>query len=200
MGFQPGQVGNPNGRPVGSRNRRTQEVLNLIQGRGDTDPLDALSEIVTTNKDPNIVATAANMLAPYVHSKRGTLSAPRFVPELIEVPSFTSIDQAEDFLNAIATRLGLSEIDSQSALELTTIVRTWIDSRRADQELQLKIASQGGGTDTTIRIEGGLPPLPGTNIDMGKEPALVAQAINGHASGPVIEHQPEQPTSEAQEP
>ena len=40
-----GHTNNPNGRPVGSRNRRTQEVLDLIQGRGDTDPLDALSNI-----------------------------------------------------------------------------------------------------------------------------------------------------------
>jgi hypothetical protein len=75
-----GHTNNPNGRPVGSRNRRTQEVLGLIQGRGDTDPLDALSNIVTINQDPNIVATAANMLAPYVHSKRGTVPAPRFIP------------------------------------------------------------------------------------------------------------------------
>jgi hypothetical protein len=69
MTFQPGVAANPNGRPKGSRNRRTQEILDLIQGRGDKDPLDALSEIITTNKDAAIVAQAANILAPYVHSK-----------------------------------------------------------------------------------------------------------------------------------
>ena len=62
MTFQPGIASNPAGRPKGARNRRTQEILDLIQGRGDKDPLDALSEIITTNQDPNIVATAANML------------------------------------------------------------------------------------------------------------------------------------------
>ena len=61
------------GRPPGGRNRRTQVVLDLIQGRGDKDPLDALSEIVTKNQDASIVATAANILAPYIHSKRGRL-------------------------------------------------------------------------------------------------------------------------------
>jgi hypothetical protein len=163
MTFQPGVASNPQGRPKGSRNRRTQEILDLIQGRGDKDPLDALSEIITTNQDANIVATASNILAPYLHSKKSTTPAPRFVPELIEVPTFTSVDQAEDYLNAIATRLGLSEIDSQSALEITSIVRSWIDSRRAAIELDLKIAAQGGATDTTIRIEGGLPPLLDSN-------------------------------------
>jgi len=58
---QPGESGNPNGRKPGSRNKRTQEVLDLIQARGDKDPLDALSEIITTNKDPSIVATASSI-------------------------------------------------------------------------------------------------------------------------------------------
>jgi hypothetical protein len=76
--WTPGQSGNPEGRPKGSRNKRTQEILDLIQGRGDKDPLDALSDIITTNKDPSIVAQASNILAPYLHSKRSTTPAPRF--------------------------------------------------------------------------------------------------------------------------
>lgn len=40
------------------------------------------------------------------------------IPEQIEVPNFTSIDQGEEFLNDISVRLGRGEIDSQSALEL----------------------------------------------------------------------------------
>jgi hypothetical protein len=75
MTFQPGVASNPTGRPKGARNRRTQEVLDLIEGRGDKDPLDALSEIVTINKDAAIVATASNILAPYLHSKR-SVAAP----------------------------------------------------------------------------------------------------------------------------
>ena len=42
----------------------------------------------------------------------------RSIPEQIEVPNFTSIDQGEEFLNDISVRLGRGEIDSQSALEL----------------------------------------------------------------------------------
>jgi hypothetical protein len=182
------------GRPKGSLNKRTQEVLDLIQGRGDTDPLDALSKLITTSQDPNIVATASNMLAPYVHSKRGTLPAPRFIPEQIEVPTFTSIDKAEDYLNDLSVRLGHGELDSQSALELGSLVKQWIDSRRAGLELDLKIAAQNHGPNTTIRIEGGLPSLPGTNVIMDDTAVAVAVTVNGHngsainGQGPIIDH------------
>jgi hypothetical protein len=206
--YAPGESGKPNGRPKGARNRRTQEVLDLIQGRGDTDPLDALSAIVTTNKDPNIVATAANMLAPFVHSKRGTVPAPRFIPEPIEVPKFSTLDQAEDYLNDLSVRLGRGEIDSQSAIEIGGLIKQWMDSRRAAIELDLKIAAQGGHGDATIRIEGGLPLLPGTSVIMDDTAVgrVIehdgAPALNGHnghqAQAPAIDAEPTQ--SEAGEP
>jgi hypothetical protein len=43
---------------------------------------------------------------------------------------------------------------------------------------QLKVEAQGGGSDTTIRIEGGIPSLPGCD--------MIMPAINGH----VIESTP----------
>ena len=112
MGLYPGQTNNPNGRPVGSRNRRTTEVFLRLEDRGDKDPADFLSEIVTNEQEPKeLRVQAANFLMPYKYGKRGTIPVARFVPELIEVPKFETIDQAEDYLNAIATRLGLGEID-----------------------------------------------------------------------------------------
>ena len=68
---------------------------------------------------------------PYKYGKRGVIPIARFIPEQIEVPKFTSIDQAEDFLNSIAVRLGRGELDSQSVLEINTLVKTSIDLRRA---------------------------------------------------------------------
>jgi hypothetical protein len=96
------------GRPKGSRNRRRQEVIDLIQGRGDKDPLDALSEIITKNQDPAIVATASNILAPYLHSKVSTTPAPRFVPVPVQVPTFT-IEEAETFLAELPQRYGKAD-------------------------------------------------------------------------------------------
>jgi hypothetical protein len=78
-----GESSNPNGRPKGSRNKRTQEILDLIQERGDKDPLDALSKIISTKKDPAIVAQASNMLARRVHREL-------VFPATTVIPSFPS--------------------------------------------------------------------------------------------------------------
>src|SRR6516164_1949996 len=71
-GWKPGQTGNPDGRPSGSRNRRTQEVLDNILALGHRDPLVTLSYIQNNDGDPAMRAMAANMLAPYLHSKNAT--------------------------------------------------------------------------------------------------------------------------------
>ena len=61
--FKNGQIGNPNGRPVGSRNRRTKEIIDQIIKSNNKDPLITLSEISFTDPDSSIRAAAANMLA-----------------------------------------------------------------------------------------------------------------------------------------
>ena len=135
-----GQTNNPNGRPLGSRNRRTTETFERLEGRGDKDPADFLSEIVTNETEPKeLRVQATNSLMPYKHGKRGTIPVARFISEQIEVPKFASLDQAEDYLNDISLRLGRGELDSQSALELGSLVKQWIDSRRAGMELDLKL-------------------------------------------------------------
>ena len=95
-----------------------------------------------------------------------------------EVPVLSSIEQAEAFLATVAAENDLDPI------ELMTAVRTWIDSRRAGKELDLKVNAQGGGGDAVIQITGGLPPLPGTSIIMDD----TAIGMNGH-KGPAIEHE-----------
>jgi hypothetical protein len=127
-------------------------------------------------------------LAPYVHSKRGTVPSPRFLSEQIEVPQFTSITQAEDYLASIPVLLAKGEIDSQTALELSTLTKNRLDAIYARQDYDLKLAAQGGGAEQNIRIEGGLPQLPGTNIIGlgGEEPPPRVNGHNGH--GPVIDH------------
>jgi hypothetical protein len=65
-----------------------------------------------------------------------------------------------------------------------TAVRHWIDSRRAGQELQLKIQDHSAtDPNQTITITGGLPhPLPGCDIIMPE----INQGTNGHT----IDHIP----------
>jgi len=182
-GFVSGEVANPNGRPLGSRNKRTKEVINQIIKSGNKDPLLTLSEISSNDPDSAIRATAANMLAPYMHSKMQSTPAPRFIEEVVVVPDFPTMESAEDYLKEIPVLLGRGEIDSQTALELSTLVRNWILSIHARSELELKKITIDGPGEQHIVVSGGLPPLPGCeNLIM---PQLNGHAVtNGHALEP----------------
>ena len=191
MTFQPGIASNPAGRPKGPRNRRTQEILDLIQGRGDKDPLDALSELITNNQDPSIVVTASSILAPYLHSKRGTLQAPRYVEDAISIPDFTNIQEAQNFLADIARRAGAGELELASANDISNLVKNWVLSVTAQDELQLKIAKENPQGPQTIHIEGGLPKSTRHRHSPWRL-QLNGSRMNGH--GPVIDHVETPPT------
>lgn len=203
MPFQPGVAANPNGRPVGSRNKRTEEIWSRLEARGDLDPADVLSEMVSDKTlAKELRATAANYLLPYKYGKRGVIPVARFVPEQIEVPQFQTIQQAEDYLASIAVLLGKGEIDSQTALELSQLTKNWLDAIYAHQEYDLKLQAQGGGGDTTIRIEGGLPSLPGTSViwddtAVGRNGhKVIDQALNNSVNGQTVT----QPVPQSDEP
>ena len=167
--FEKGESGNPKGRPPGSRNKRTSEILDLLQSRGDKDPLDFLSEIVSGNGayPAELKIKAANYLTPYLHSKRGMTIAPRYIGSPVQVPEFTAIEEAETFLASLPMLLGRGELDSQTALELSTPTKNWISARYEREELQLKLAaSPGAQSNLQITVTGGLPDLPGTDIIM----------------------------------
>ena len=68
-------------------------------------------------------------------------------------------------------------IDSQTALELSQLVRNWIVSVHARNELEHKKITVDAPQEQTIHIEGGLPALPGTNVTMPPN----GHATNGHA-------------------
>src|SRR6516164_6797155 len=96
-GFQPGEVANPNGRPTGSRNKRTTEIIQQLIELGHKDPLVTLSELQNGSQDEAIRATAANMLAPYLHSKlasRPTPPDPVYIEQALNLPALSTVRQA----------------------------------------------------------------------------------------------------------
>jgi hypothetical protein len=209
MPFQPGEEwqksgGNANGRKPGSRNKRTQEILDLIQSRNDKDPLDFLSEVITsTNHYSNeLKVQASNILAPYLHSKRSVLIPSRFIETPIEVPEFQSIEEAEAYLALLPARVGRGEISFEDAEKISLLTRNYIEATIDHQKLRLQIAAAGGDRDQVIRFgplhpsvqspDGvGLDVLPGTNIDMSTT-AYGEWKANGHHA-PVIDVQPTTP-------
>jgi hypothetical protein len=75
--------------PKRSRNRRTEEIWSKLEARGDIDPAEYLSSLVTNKEHPaDLRAQAANYLLPYKYSKKGTAPVARFVEEAIEVLTF----------------------------------------------------------------------------------------------------------------
>jgi hypothetical protein len=186
--FQPGESGNPKGRPPGSKNKVTLELFKIAKERGYKHPVLYLIEVVNDEKAaPERRDTCAIAAAPYMTLKMGTAAAPRYLEEQVEVPDFQTVAQAEEYLASIPVLLGKGEIDSQSALELSQLTKNWLDAIYARQDYDLKLQAQGGGSDQHITISGGLPSLPGCNIiGMGGEEHT--PRVNGH-NGPVIDHQ-----------
>jgi hypothetical protein len=183
MTFQPGQSGNPNGYS-GPRNRRRHEVFELIKGLGHKDALEILSTTANDEKaDLGLRVAAASALAPFCHPKMQATPTPRFVDNPIDVPTFTHLSDAESFLAKIAVLVARGELDFQSGLDLSALAKNWIDAQYAREELAIKQINAGTTEhEQIIKIEGGLPALPGTTITM---PVLDhGPATNGHALEP----------------
>jgi hypothetical protein len=117
-------------------------------------------------------------------SKKGATPASRFVDQQIEVPNFQTIEEAQAFLAALSQRAGAGELELQSALDVSTLVKNWILSRQGSEELALKqLAAGEHNGEQRIIISGGLPDLPGCNITMLQ--------LNGH---PALDHTPAIPS------
>ena len=156
--FVPGHK--PNGhRPLGSRNRRTTDAINLIIKAGHQDPLLTLAELQANSSDEGIRATAANMLAPFLHSKCGATPPLRFLEEPFELPHPNPTTEAEISANigylAQALAAGTLDIDFYNALLIGQ--HQHINALKAREELP---------ENQNILITGGLPSLPGCNITM----------------------------------
>jgi hypothetical protein len=180
MTFQPGHTLSP-GRRHGSRNKRTAEIFNRLENRGDLDPADLLSSIVTNNEEPKeLRIQAAGLLMPYKYSKCGTAPVQVYIDAPLDTPEFTHLSDAEQFLAKVAALVAHGQLDFQAGQNLSALAKSWIDAQYAREELAIKQINAGSAEhEQTIRIEGGLPPLPGCNVTM---PVLDGRSVtNGHA-------------------
>src|SRR6516165_6583647 len=178
MTFQPGHTFSP-GRRHGSRNKRTAEIFHRLDNRGDLDPADLLSSIVTNNEEPKeLRIQAAGLLMPYKYSKCGTAPVQVYIDVPLDTPEFTHLSDAEQFLAKVAALVAHGQLDFQAGQSLSALAKNWLDAQYLREELAIKQINAGTTEhEQTIRIEGGLPALPGTNVTM---PMLDGHATNGN--------------------
>jgi hypothetical protein len=178
-GFKQGQSGNPNGRPTGARNRGSYELRERLKARPNhVDPAEYLADIISSpTASTECKIAASGNLMPYLYSKLGTIPPQQFIETVIHVPEFTCIDDVEKFLNHLTRHVARGSLSIEHGKELADLARQWVNTHYSDDELRLKIAaSMGTSGPLTIRVEGGLPSLPGTNISMPSQ-----DQINGHS-------------------
>ena len=83
----------------------------------------------------------------------------------------------------VAVLVARGELDIQAGQNLSTLAKAWLDSQYLREELAIKQFNAGTTEhEQVIRVEGGLPPLPGCNVTM---PLLDGKPMtNGHALEP----------------
>jgi hypothetical protein len=209
MVWKPGQSGNPNGRPRkypttnevrgDHLTERDQYRLNLrdeyrqiAQAHGLEDPVLYQHKLLQDESLPvGLRATIAAAISPYYRPKLGIQTPPRMVEVQIDVPNFQTVEEAEAFLIKLTAMVGAGELSLDTSLDLSTLVRNWISAKHQTAELELKrLHADVSDQPQIIRIEGGLPQLPGTNVTMPGH-------LNGHDAiqGPTprtIEYDPQQ--------
>jgi hypothetical protein len=166
--WKEGQSPNPNGRPNGSRNRRNAELWDRLAQRGDLDPAEFLSSIVTNTSEPKDQRiAAAGLLLPYKYAKATAPTPVVFIEQTLNINRPTTIRQARDNIAHISELKATSQIDmawgDNLIADQTTLLNSMIDEAKL-------IAADGGDQPKVIRIEGGLPRLPGTSITMPSDP------------------------------
>jgi hypothetical protein len=189
MTFQPGQSGNPSGYKGprwGNRHKIHREVLEQIKGLGHKDCLLTLSEIQNDpNKDDTVRVSAAIGLARFVHPSLQAIPVPRYIERPINIPDFHTVEDATKYLGTIPGLIARGELDLDFAESITKGIVFWIQSQHSQSGLDLKAQAQGASDhDQIIRIEGGLPSLPGTNISMPPR-----EVVNGKTTYDLLEHQ-----------
>ncbi len=188
--WHPGKSGNPNGRPAGARNKTSYALRERLKARGDKDPAEFLSELVSNESEPKELRIAASgQLMPYYHSKLGASPVapdPVYFEQAVTLPRPTSIREAYENILKLTEMKALGQLNVVSADSLISDQRTVLNAMVDEAKL---FSAQGGSPEQTIRIEGGLPPLPGTDVIMpdrnlnGHQLELTA-VVNPQASAP----------------
>jgi hypothetical protein len=136
------------------------------------------------------------MLAPFLHSKMGTTPVPPdpvFIDLAEDLPQPTTIDQAIKNIALLADMKAKGQLDVVKADSLIADQRYIADALLDEAKL---LTAQGGPPQQTIKIEGGLPLLPGCNVimpDGASTPGEPLHEMNGHDANPAPQPSNDEP-------
>lgn len=175
------------GRPVGARNKSSYALREKLKERGDKDPAEFLSEIVSDEAEAvEIRIAAADKLMPYYHSKLGAIPIPpdpTFMEIKLKNIDPSTVDQCVENINQLTQSKASGEISIEHADSLIAdqkvILYAMLDERK-------QVNTEGGAPEQTIKIEGGLPQLPGTNVIMPDGPSMPGEPLSADQSLPVM--------------
>ena len=111
MRFQPGQSGNPAGRPRGSRNRRTVIVEKLLDDSAGDLTTAAIAR--ATEGDPAALRACLDRVAPRLRRR----------PLDFDLPDLVTLADTPGAINAIAQGLARGDLDLEEAAALMRAVR-----------------------------------------------------------------------------
>lgn len=111
MTFQPGQSGNPAGRPRGSRNKRTIIVEQLLDDSAGA--LTTAAIALANGGDPAALRACMDRVAPRLRHR----------PLDFEMPPLLTLADTPVAINAIAQGLAQGELDREEAVALMRAVR-----------------------------------------------------------------------------
>jgi Family of unknown function (DUF5681) len=117
--FEPGQSGNPYGRPKGSRNRVTRAVEALIDGKGEA--LGQKAVEMALGGDPTLVRVLLSMLVPTRRERTVEFELPKIesAADALKASSAViaacaagelSVDEAKEIMGLIATHVHAIEV------------------------------------------------------------------------------------------
>jgi hypothetical protein len=134
MPFQPGQSGNPDGRPRGARNKRTIAVESLMEGEADA----ITRKAIDMAKDGHMAAIrlVVDRLAPACRDR----------PVAFELPPLTKPADAVAASAAIAAAVAAGDLTPSEAANMSKVVDAYVNALEA-HDLEGRVAVLEGKVD-----------------------------------------------------
>jgi hypothetical protein len=114
--FEPGQSGNPNGRPKGSRNRVTQALEGLIDGQAEA--LGAKAVEMALNGDASMLRALLGTLVPTRRDRTVEF----------ELPKIETVGDARKATSAVLAACAAGELSPNEASEIMGLISSHVQT------------------------------------------------------------------------